>query len=631
VSKAAAIAVGTYGAEHAGAEPRSFLFDLAAGESFRVTDFVPDTDDVSTRRYIETSDFTDHGVAELFVRPGTYEVWATRGPEYDVRTEQVTVGAGQTATVGMTLTRVVDTTGWIAFDTHVHTINSLDASYPVEDRVRSLAATGVEWAIATDHNYVTDYEPAIAAADLSRWLRGTVGLELTTLESGHFNGYPLRYAPGPITHGAVAWSQRPPAELFAELREAGRYGPDATIVQVNHPRDSILGYFNQYNRDALTAELGAAGSLDAIVSRATGGGVIGPYGPAFFDDAGQTTYSSDFDAIELLNGKLQWSFHHFRTPEGAIVMDGEEVAHPGAIDDWYNLLNLGHRYIAVGSSDAHEGDEETGYFRTMVHFGSDDPRGLDERGLAAAVRTRRVYATNGPFVDFWVGDATAGVMGRDIVQAGPAVDLGVTLTSAPWVSVERVNIVRNGVLADVIEVDPDRDLAADPLSVVRNVQLATDPVTGEPVDSWFVVEVIGRRSFFPMVRPLELPPFDLTDALGSIAGALGFGDDGTGPPQLYPIFAYALTNPVWVHTEPGEFDPPGIVPIAERSLASNDPGFPFSAAKHREAGEWVDPAPVRYTADLEAPPRHITRVLEAPPTEAVDIRRVLQTFEHGRH
>jgi hypothetical protein len=29
-----------------------------------------------------------------------------------------------------------------------------------------------------------------------------VGLEMTTLESGHFNGYPLRYEAGPVTHRA---------------------------------------------------------------------------------------------------------------------------------------------------------------------------------------------------------------------------------------------------------------------------------------------------------------------------------------------------------------------------------------------------------------------------------------------
>ncbi len=65
---------------------------------------------------------------------------------------------------------MVDTRGWISADLHVHAVPSLDAPTPLVERVRSLAAAGVEVAVATDHNVVTDYAPAIRERGLEPWL-----------------------------------------------------------------------------------------------------------------------------------------------------------------------------------------------------------------------------------------------------------------------------------------------------------------------------------------------------------------------------------------------------------------------------------------------------------------------------
>jgi len=58
------------------------------------------------------------------------------------------------------------------------------------------------------------------------------------------------------THGSVPWFRRKPQAVFDDLRAHGKYGPDDTIVQVNHPRDAIQGYFNAYGMtgDALSGE-----------------------------------------------------------------------------------------------------------------------------------------------------------------------------------------------------------------------------------------------------------------------------------------------------------------------------------------------------------------------------------------
>lgn len=578
---AKATAIGRFAAKFAGQPTPSFLFDLAAGEHFRTSDLVTDDpNEPATRSFVEATASTDRGVAELLVRPGSYEVISSRGPEYEARRTVVTVEAGDTVSVKHTLNRVVDTTGWIAADTHIHSVRSIDSSMTLDERVRAVAAEGVEVAVSTDHNFVTDYAPTIAQNELDGWLRSIIGVEMTTLESGHYNGYPLAYQVGPITHGSFEWARRTPGEIFADLRALGR-DPKQTIVQVNHPRDQILGYYSQYERDPLT---------HAEIPPSAFASLTSPSGPAFKDAAGKTTFSFDYDAVELANGKLFWQIHHYRVPEslppgelppvippvGSILKDADgEVAYPGAVDDWFNLLNLGYRFIGVGSGDSHSAADEPGQFRTMVYVGDDQPAALDESAFVEALRSRRVVVTNGPLLDFYVNDPTDGAMGRTIVDGDGTVKLTVKLTAAPWMSLARMNIYRNGVIAQAVELDPSRDLAQSPFEQTFELPLSVD-ASGALADSWFVVEAFGYQSLFPVVLPLELPPVVLTDAVASLAGPLGLGGDELGdlkPREFFPVTAFAITNPVWVTRTSAPFVPSGPVPVEVQDLPENDPRF----------------------------------------------------------
>ena len=123
--------------------------------------------------------------------------------------------------MGFKLTQVVPTPGWISADFHVHSIKSVDSNMALPTRASSYAVEGVDLVVSTDHNYVTDLAPTIDALKLNDWLASSVGLELTSLEMGHFNGFPLALQPGPIQHGSFRWFFRPPGELFAQLRALG--------------------------------------------------------------------------------------------------------------------------------------------------------------------------------------------------------------------------------------------------------------------------------------------------------------------------------------------------------------------------------------------------------------------------
>ncbi|MCA9562109.1 MAG: CehA/McbA family metallohydrolase, partial [Myxococcales bacterium] len=642
---ARATAVGTYDAEFAGMETRHFLFDLQVGEDYRISDMVPDlASDPSSLRYIEAQEPTVDGRAELIVRPGRYEVYTSRGPEYDLQSTVVDVAPGQSVSVVSRLERVVDTSGWIAGDMHIHATNSIDSKISNERQVLRLAAEGIEWAVSTDHNFITDYSPTIRALELQDWMTSAIGLELTTLDGGHFNGYPLSYQVGPLRHGSFDWSLRPPGEIFAELRALGRYGPDDTIVQVNHPRDTILGYFNQHRRDGLTTEFNEPGLLDQFIAES---------GPAFYDEDGEPTFSLEFDALEIVNGNRFDILRHYRVPErlpegeipddlppaGTLLLDSDgEVAYPGAVDDWFNFLNLGERFIGTGASDTHGDSTPAGYARSMIYVGDDDPRGLSNLDIVHAMQSRRVVATNGPLLDFYVNDPADGAMGSTLIDGDGEVQLTYILQAAPWVSVARVNIIRNGIVVYAMDVDPNRDLAADPLTETVTLQMELDDDTMAVRDSWFVMEAVGYRSMFPVVWPYEVPSILVEEAIGSLAEPAGFGNEfgAVRPSTAFPVAAYAITNPVWVTTDGGEFDPPGVVPRRVVTAPENDSGvdqnpfgYNFLMGPEINVEGAVESPRVRDvgTATPINPPED-TLFLRRVPTVPYDVRHIFGTYGH---
>ena len=617
--------------------PRLFLQDLTAGEHHRASDQVIDkADDPETRRYLEAWAYAGgDGVAHMHLRPGDYTIVSSRGPEFGTVSEVVTVKAGQTVALSHAPARVVDSTGWIAADLHLHSIGSIDSGMTVEERVVAVAAEGVEYAVSTDHNFITDFAPAIEHMGLSDWLNSSIGLEATTLESGHFNGYPLRYDVTSVTHGSFDWPERPPDELFAEIRALGLFGPEETIVQVNHPRDTILGYFQQYNRNSLTMDENA---LDFI------GGFLAPRNAAFCQPDSPprgctTTFSFDFDAIELLNGKLFWQIRHYRIPDplpegeipedlppaGTILLDADasppDVAFPGVIDDWFNLLNLGHRHLGTGTSDTHSGDDEAGYFRTMIHTGEDTPRQVSDRLFVDSMRSHRIVATNGPLIDLW---ANGQPMGSEVLDTDGMVELRVTAQAAEWVGLSQLNVYRNGVKVHTWRVE-DPEAGFD-----ETIDLPLAPSGDGVADSWFVVEGVGFESMFPVVRPNEVPPLQLSAALSAVAGPIGIGggDYGDlGPVQVFPVTAYAITNPVWVKAADREWRAPGVVPIAELQAADQYSGFPH----HHEKSGLRAPRATRPVARVEKL-RETPELLpfQRDPNNLYDIRHIFSAYgSHG--
>lgn len=558
-------------------QPRQFFYDLKVGERMRTSDLITDSAaDPSTRRYLESVFYATTGGGGTQIRPGKYTVYASRGPEYDLQKQEIEITAGHTTSLGFVLTQVVPTQGWISADFHVHSIKSVDSDMALPSRASSYAVEGVDLVVSTDHNYVTDLAPTIDALKLSDWLASSVGLELTTLEMGHFNGFPLALQPGPVQHGSFRWFFRPPGELFAQLRALGT-DPQKTVVQVNHPRDTILGYFNAFNISASTGEPLPPYSSVSLDIRPLPDGGVSPYDPS--------NYSREFDALEVFNGKRFDIMFPYRIPAvpppgpepsvakcGAggptttdclpapgeilnqvvrVPVDGGpdryelQPKQPGAQADWFNLLSRGQHVTATGNSDSHSEKAEAGLPRTYVQVGTTADgtmRGLDKDAVFAAIHAGKAVATNGPILEVTVNGQG---LGSTVVAADGKISVHIIARAAPWMDLKRVTVRRGGrdvkvpEIKEVIQVPDLREpLRLDVTKDYENI----------PDGSFIVVEAAGDESMWPVFTPYEVPSLEISDAVGVIGASFGFSSTfGKYKPMMKQIVTpYGFTNPIWV-------------------------------------------------------------------------------------
>ena len=399
--------------------------------------------------------YEDRGVGERELPPGKYKVSIGRGFEYTDAEQEITVAAGALVEVKAELERVVDTRGWITADLHLHAVPSPDAPQLLEDRIRALVATGIEVGVATDHNAVTDYGPTIRAMGLEREIASVVGDEMTTKDPyfGHFNAFPLVSGSPPIP-----WKGTTPRRMFAAARAAGPAGL-TPIVQVNHPRMGDIGYFDLLHLDREDLAGFARHAPLADMS---------------------------FEALEVFNGD---HYNHL-----------DQVEH--VMRDWFALLNAGLRFTATGNSDSHKLTfQEAGVPRNLVLVPNDDPAALDPAAFLEAVRRGRVVVSSGPFVRLEINGQPVG----STVAAGQA-KIRVLVDAPPWVTIDRVQLVRRGALL--------KEWTGLPAAVGSRV---LDAQIDEPLSKgeWVVAIARGSRPMTYLHR----------------SGALPFG----------------FTNPIWVN------------------------------------------------------------------------------------
>jgi hypothetical protein len=412
-----------------------------------------------------------HGEVTTPLPAGKYRISATKGIEWTIDAQAVEVGPGRVGDVTLALRHVVPTHGVLACDLHVHARPSFDAPVTPEDRVLSLAAAGIDFAVPTEHNAIGDYTSAIETLGLGKQFSSLPGVEVTTynLGFGHFGVFP--FAPGtplpPYKHTTMQ------AVFRAVRSDPGRY------FQLNHPRlPGGIGYFNNIGFD--------------------------PQGP-------RTRISNriDFDGIEVYNG------FDIRQPERV-----DQV-----LRDYWALLDYGWRYTATGSSDSHRIEYQwAGYPRTMIALAPDAPatfdtQPVDPMTVVAALKKGHVTVTSGPLIEF----VLAGVRpGDDALTAQDPLHGHLRIRAAPWVDVTSAEIVV-GQIEGGWKVAQTFDVPSRPTSIgtepgtldeaeARTIRFDRDiEVSVGPGNGWVVVVVRAKRPMSDVLPFVPVTPFGFTD------------------------------------------------------------------------------------------------------------------------
>lgn len=378
---------------------------------------------------------------EVKVPVGTYLVSASRGPEYSVDQKAIEILKGKKVELVFQIDKVVKTKNLVCIDPHMHTLNS-DARVSIAERIKSVVAEGVDVAVASDHNFISDYHPIIKKLSLNEYLAVIPGSEVTTKGVIHYNSYPLELRKNEEHNGAIY----PLAEEIIPLFEASRRKDPQAIIQVNHPRDGDLGYFNNYRLDKESASL-------ALLP-----------------------FDTSFDVLEVMNGPYFYSDNRL------------------SIEDWFHLLNRGYYFPIVGSSDSHSIDkQEPGYSRTYVFYKGEKGDNLNCSALIQAIKKGQSFATNGPLVDFKINNLYTS--GDTFTEMRGEVNVSLKVQSAPWISVNEVCLILNGERKIIFPVKFNQESI---LKFSEEVGLRLKK------DSYIAVEVIGDKSLYPVLQKIAM-------------------------------------------------------------------------------------------------------------------------------
>jgi hypothetical protein len=440
--------------------------------------------------------------------------------------------------VAAQIARVVDTSGFISSDYHVHGIASADSRVPESDRVRQYAGEGVDDIIMTDHHAHTDLTPKIATLGFTPFVHATIGEEITTWDYGHYNAYPLTIDATRPSGGSTDWgiaeeagqdfkSQGAFCATPAELEDLALNGPTSTantLVQINH----IDSHFDPLRIDtALVPPQSLITPQNRLRYR------LDPDGGNLFHP---------FKALEVWNGAGRGKQAEFLDLRLGI---------------WFNLLNQGIITTAIADTDSHQFlPLNAAGARTWTASPTDDPAAIDPQNVAISAREGRAVGGEGVYVQtrLLANDGSNGVAdltldGSTTVRSSNGnLTLEVNAQAPLWAPFDRIEIYANATtvvarrsdgVATLYGAEPTLVLAAGTdFQVTRDNLFPAIPgaerlrtsvnVSFDALeqDTWFVVVVKGTdgvsRPMFPAM-PGDIPAAGNQTLADLLDGNLGEG------------------------------------------------------------------------------------------------------------
>lgn len=349
---------------------------------------------------------SERGKFSTRMPPGKYRVIVTRGIEFSHLWQEIEVTKGQTATVRGQLKRLVDTRGWVSADYHNHSTPSGDNTTGTDDRIINLAAEQIEFAPTTEHNRLYDWRPHIEKLGLSEEIQTVSGMELTG-GGPHLNSFPFKPNPDLQDAGAPVWD--PDARISATLlrRHQGE-NPDRWI-QINHP--DLVTNFVDRNGDGLAD-----------------GGFIG------IEQMIDGLEVENFIASPLLSPFPVRIYVNRSTKAETVIANRAFL--------WLQLLNRGHRIVAMAVTDSHSvHGNGVGGWRMYMPSKTDEPAKIDWKENSRYAKMGRSYLTTGPFLQV---NTAEGIEPGGTQRVSGHVKLSVRVQCTDWIDIDRVQVLVNG-------------------------------------------------------------------------------------------------------------------------------------------------------------------------------------------
>ena len=437
--------------------------------------------------------YTRDGSARVGLLPGAYTVFSSRGFEFSVATQAVTLVAGQTQTVALTIHRAVPTHGWVAADTHIHTLTKSKHGDATEDeRMLTIAGEGIELAVATDHNVHADHTEAAQRTRTSDRFTSVIGNEVTT-KAGHFNAFPIAPGSAVADFNTTNWSV-----LLPGIRAT----PGVQVITLNHPRDLHSGFV--------------------------------PLGPANFNPVSGAALRGQefsFDGLEVITSAAMQS---------DIML---------LFRDWFALLNHGQRITALGSSDTHDVSRFIlGQGRTYVRCADTNPAAINVDEACRSLREGRALVSFGLLADLLVNGRFG--VGEIALRGHRDATAVVTVLGPAWVQADRVELFANGVKIAEQRIGPVRGVTKARVAFklprlkhdVHLVAIASGPGVTAPFWETPRPYQPSSKTFTPRVLGATNPVWVDADGDGKFTSARAYAEQlvkrhGTAAAKLFPALA----------------------------------------------------------------------------------------------
>ena len=507
-----------------------------------------------------------NGASErITVEPGEYRLVVSRGPFYSAFERDITIESGELTTVQAEIVKLIDTSGFISADFHVHSIDSPDSEVTREERVAVMLAEGMDFFTPSDHGVRSDFGPTLVNMGVEDLIAVALSSETTTFDYGHSNSWPVTIDPTKISGGSFDWAgaalpgedfpsygnfNLSPADIFAGLKS----DPIENLVQINH----IAGFFGGTGAGIDTGMTPPQSTVDPASKR------LDPSLDNLFDDG--------FDLLEVWIGT-----------NGRGAIEAEFFGRNAG--DWFNLINQDLYRIGIANSDTHDRRFTRTSARTLVASDTNDPAdlGLKAEQLAATLRAGRAVGTNAPFLllradGVYAGESqSAGLRFNESVSlpidAGSDLVLTATVVTAQWAEVDTIDFYINnqpertnspgdtakyGICANATVTSGDAGWSE--VDVVVNAAVpgasrteisVTLSLQGISEDSWIIAMARGTdgksKPLFPVL------PSSLNQNSNATLDDLTDGNLNEGG-----VLAFAFTNPLFVDVDGDGWRAPGV-------------------------------------------------------------------------